>query len=160
MKTVPVFSTEPSSRPTNATCLSIAAKVKRTTTLTRSAARSSSSLGTPNTLTSFFRRSWLSRLYAALISAVIWWRRSKTMSKTIPWGVHRLGNMISSQVRTQRSGIWVRAVPIPYRANSIERVRAAWWVFLGRAEAVVWPDAGELEHAMSGGFEAGSSVAE
>lgn len=72
------------------------------------------------------------------------------MSKHIPWGVNRLSSMFphSGQVSTQRNGRWVRAVATPYRKNFFEAIRAAWWVFTGKAEAVVWPQAGDLEDAI------------
>lgn len=72
------------------------------------------------------------------------------MSEHIPWGVNRLSSMFpqSGQVQTQRNGRWVRAVAAPYRKNVFEALRAAWWVFTGKAEAVIWPEAGELEDAI------------
>lgn len=45
-------------------------------------------------------------------------------------------------------GRWVRAVPVPYPTVGLERLRAAWWVLTGRAHAVVWPEAGDLEIAL------------
>lgn len=65
-----------------------------------------------------------------------------------PWGINRIGDMVSAHVRTQRGGKWVCAVPTPYHKNIRESIRAAWWVFTGRAEAVIWPEAGDLEAAI------------
>lgn len=77
------------------------------------------------------------------------------MSGRTPWGINHIGSMIASNVQTQTpDGRWVRAVPVPYKKNFLEAIRAAWWVLTGKAEAVVWPIAGELEFALSGGFEA------
>lgn len=70
------------------------------------------------------------------------------MSQRKPWGVNRIGDMVSAHVRTQRGGKWFRAVPTPYHKNTRERIRAAWWVLTGRAEAVIWPEAGDLEAAL------------
>ena len=65
----------------------------------------------------------------------------------IPWGVHRLSDMIAP-LGIQAGlpdGRIVRAVPEPYSAN---RLQAAWWVLTGRAYAVVWPERGDLEDAL------------
>ena len=64
-----------------------------------------------------------------------------------PWGIHRIGDMYSFGVGAGLpDGRYVRAVAMPYDGN---RLRAAWWVLTGRAYAVIWPDAGELEQALS-----------
>lgn len=73
----------------------------------------------------------------------------------IPYGVNRMGNMISSNAYTKHNSVMVRSVPTPYRKNMVETVRAAWWVLTGKAEAVVWPKPGELESSLSGAFECG-----
>lgn len=65
-----------------------------------------------------------------------------------PWGINRISDMVSARVRTQRDGNWVLAVPMPYQKNIRERIRAAWWVFTGKAEAVIWPEAGDLEEVL------------
>lgn len=74
------------------------------------------------------------------------------MTKNTPWGINRLSDMFpqSGQVQTQlkNNGRWVRAVATPYHKNFFEAIRAAWWVFTGKAEAVVWPKAGDLEEAI------------
>jgi hypothetical protein len=72
-----------------------------------------------------------------------------------PWGVHRLADMLGSDsdkscmiVPDGNGGsrqLWVRSVPAPYSGN---RLVAAWWVLRGRAYAVEWPKAGELEKAL------------
>lgn len=41
---------------------------------------------------------------------------------------------------------WVRAVP---ERASFGRLRAAWAVLTGRAEALRWPEPGELEDALA-----------
>jgi hypothetical protein len=46
-------------------------------------------------------------------------------------------------------GRWVRAVPLPYFGTPFERLHVAWWVFTGRAYAVEWPKAGDLEKALN-----------
>lgn len=65
-----------------------------------------------------------------------------------PWGIHRLADMIASkQAQTEAApGQWVRSVPLPYTGH---RLRAAWMVLTGRAYAIQWPEAGELERALS-----------
>ncbi len=72
------------------------------------------------------------------------------MIDNIPCGINRLSSMFlnSGQVSTQRNGRCVRAVPEPYHKNIWESIRAAWWVFTGKAEAVIWPKAGDLEDAI------------
>lgn len=69
---------------------------------------------------------------------------------TLPWGVNTIGAMIAPQgIQSQHAELgWVRAVPVPYRKNFVETVRAAWWVLTGKAEAVIWPASGELEAAL------------
>lgn len=67
-----------------------------------------------------------------------------------PYGINRIGNMVASfgnETRTAE-GRWVRCVPVPYSGNVFERLRAAWWVLTGRAEAVIWPEPGEIEAAL------------
>lgn len=68
------------------------------------------------------------------------------------WGIHRLADMIGG-ANTQAglpNGSWVRAVPLPY---SGARLKAAWCVLTGSAHAVQWPEAGDLEKALSVGSE-------
>ena len=65
----------------------------------------------------------------------------------VPWGIHRRSDVIgykSCQTRLP-DGRWVRAVPLPYTGN---RLRAVWWILTGRAYAIRWPQAGELEKAL------------
>lgn len=68
-----------------------------------------------------------------------------------PWGINALANMISGPgLESSRDGVlWERAVPVPYRKNWRETIRAAWWVVTGKAEAVVWPDAGEYDRLIA-----------
>lgn len=63
-----------------------------------------------------------------------------------PWSVHTLSSMFSPNVHAGLpDGRWVHAVGEPYTAD---RLRAAWWVLTGRAFAMQWPQAGELETAI------------
>lgn len=73
--------------------------------------------------------------------------------------IFELGDMIgSANVQTQgrvytsentfRVG-WVRAVPEPFYDGLLARLRSAWEVVCGRAYPVRWPQAGELEKALS-----------
>ncbi len=68
-----------------------------------------------------------------------------------PWGVNTIGSMIAPPgVTTGLSdGGSARAVPEPYYTMGFERLRAAWWVITGKAHAVVWPEAGDLERALN-----------
>ena len=64
-----------------------------------------------------------------------------------PWGVHTLRDMLGGTGCSAGlpDGRWVRAIPEPYTAN---RLVAAWWVLTGRAYAIIWPKAGDLEIAL------------
>jgi hypothetical protein len=63
--------------------------------------------------------------------------------KNRPWGVHTLRDIYDPSVSTVTTdGQLVAAVALPYPGNSLI---AAWWVLTGRAYAVVWPRAGDLE---------------
>lgn len=62
---------------------------------------------------------------------------------TRPWGVHAITDIYHPDVAAGLpDGRYVAAVCEPYTAG---RLRAAWWVLLGRAYAFVWPKAGDLE---------------
>lgn len=64
-----------------------------------------------------------------------------------PWGVHTIGDIYSANCDAGLpSGRYVKAVALPYTAN---RFRAAWWVLTGRAFALLWPKAGDLEAAIT-----------
>lgn len=64
-----------------------------------------------------------------------------------PWGVHHIGNIYAPNVAAGLpNGRHVRAVAMPYEGN---RLIAAWWVLTGRAYALVWPENGELEDALT-----------
>ena len=79
--------------------------------------------------------------------------------RTRPWGVHEITDMYPFYVETtDKNGRPVRAVAMAYSCNMFERVRSAWWVLTGRAEAVIWPEPGDLEKIFpafwdDGGFE-------
>lgn len=79
-------------------------------------------------------------------------------SKHRPWGINRLGDMVSPDVKTKTPDGWAWAVPVPYHKNVFEAIRAAWWVFTGKAEAVIWPEAGELEKQFGGSLIRPSDV--
>lgn len=67
------------------------------------------------------------------------------------WGIHRLSDMIGrGDVSTTVKGLegLFRAVPAPYHGN---KIKAAWAVLTGKAYAVRWPEAGELEAALGTG---------
>lgn len=72
--------------------------------------------------------------------------KTKT-EKNRPWGVHTIFDICgdTSVGAGLPDGRYVRAIPEPYSAN---RLVAAWWVFIGRAYAIIWPKAGELEAAL------------
>lgn len=63
------------------------------------------------------------------------------------WGIHRLADMIASKDDQSHlpDGSWVRAVPMPYTGN---RLKAVWALLTGKAYAVQWPEAGDLEKAL------------
>lgn len=63
-----------------------------------------------------------------------------------PWGVHALHEIYHPDVKAGLpNGRYVAAVCSKYPTNARERIRAAWWVLTGRAEAFIWPQAGDLE---------------
>ena len=64
-----------------------------------------------------------------------------------PWGIHSIGDIYHPGVKAGTSdGRWVVAVAEPYTAGSL---RAAWWVLTGKAFALRWPRAGDLEVALN-----------
>lgn len=66
------------------------------------------------------------------------------MSK--PWGVHAIREIYQAGCQAGLpDGRWAFAVAEPYTAN---RLVAAWWVLTGRAYALQWPKAGDLERAL------------
>lgn len=68
------------------------------------------------------------------------------MTERLPWGISRIGCIYHPDVQAGLpDGRWVSAVAEPYASNFLERLRAAWWVLTGRAEAFIWPKAGDLE---------------
>lgn len=72
------------------------------------------------------------------------------MKKKLPWGVYYMPRMFACEVYTRIDGRLVRVPASPYSTNIFERVRAAWWVLSGRAEAVIWPEPGDLEECFPG----------
>jgi hypothetical protein len=72
---------------------------------------------------------------------------AKTMTNRRPWGIHTIMDMVGdgNTTVTENGVAWVRAVPLPYYGR---RILKAWWVLTGRAEAVVWPEPGDLEDAL------------
>lgn len=68
------------------------------------------------------------------------------MNKIIPWGIYTIGSLYHADCSAGLpDGRWVAAVCTPCPPNLVERFRAAWWVFTGRAHAFVWPKPGDLE---------------
>lgn len=76
-------------------------------------------------------------------------------TKSRPWGVHTIASIYAPGVGAGLpDGRYVHAVAEPYRPENLrERLTVAWWVFTGRAHAVVWPKDGDLERAILGGRE-------
>lgn len=63
-----------------------------------------------------------------------------------PFGVHALSDMFSKGCEAGMPGNRrAFAVAEPYTGN---RLVAAWWVLTGRAYALQWPKAGDLERAL------------
>lgn len=68
-----------------------------------------------------------------------------------PCGINTISDMYPFDVLTTTpEDRWVRAVAQYYPCNVFERIRAAWWVLTGRAQAVVWPSPGDLEKIFPG----------
>ena len=66
--------------------------------------------------------------------------------KNRPWGIHTIAHMYDESVQARLpDGRYVHAVAEPYTAN---RIVAAWWVLTGRAYAMIWPKAGDLERTL------------
>lgn len=60
-----------------------------------------------------------------------------------PLGVHTITDVFSPPDHLVAvDGQWVRPISEPYHGN---RLVAAWWVLTGRAYALIWPEAGDLE---------------
>jgi hypothetical protein len=72
------------------------------------------------------------------------------MAEALPWFVNRIERIYSPQVHSgMADGRYVLAVAQPYWPMGLERLRAAWWVFTGRAHAFRWPEPGDLESALN-----------
>lgn len=68
------------------------------------------------------------------------------METNRPWGIHTIRDMVGpDDCSTNIGSYWVRSVPSPYYGR---RILKAWWVLTGRAEAVIWPQPGDLEVAL------------
>lgn len=66
--------------------------------------------------------------------------------KSRPWGVHTISDIFHPDCEAgMPDGSYVKAVAVPYTAG---RLKAAWWVLTGRAYALLWPKAGDLERAI------------
>ncbi len=64
----------------------------------------------------------------------------------MPWYIHSLRRMYDPNCMSQIEGSkYAFAVCEPYTAGSL---KAAWWVLTGRAYAIEWPKAGDLEAAI------------
>lgn len=66
-----------------------------------------------------------------------------------PWSVHRIADIFGDEsvAHGLPDGRWVTAVSVPYPGG---RLRAAWMVLTGRAYALEWPEAGDLERVLGG----------
>lgn len=50
-------------------------------------------------------------------------------------------NFCNSEEQTEINGKWVPARPENYKYRTLrEKLKDAWWVFTGKADAVVWPE--------------------
>ncbi len=64
----------------------------------------------------------------------------------MPWFIHTLDGMYNPSCMSSADGkMYAFAVCEPYTAG---RLKAAWWVLTGRAYALAWPKAGDLERAI------------
>lgn len=61
--------------------------------------------------------------------------------------IHQMIGRADTQARLP-SGVWARAVPIPFVGGIIDRARDAWAILIADAFAVRWPRLGELEVAL------------
>lgn len=74
-----------------------------------------------------------------------------------PWGVHTIASVFGGPDEQMGlpDGRWVVAVCEPYTAG---KLKAAWWVFTGRAFAFIWPKPGDLEDRIYGSVEGDRSL--
>ena len=73
------------------------------------------------------------------------------MAANRPWGVHTIDNIYGPDtLGGLPDGRWVAAVGLPYQGTFFERIRAAWWIVTGRAQAMIWPEPGDIERALHG----------
>jgi hypothetical protein len=71
------------------------------------------------------------------------------MDKNKPWGVHTIHQMMQPGTHARNDkGSWGPAVAMPYPGTIQSRIVAAWWVLTGKAEAIVWPEVGDLHAAI------------
>lgn len=55
--------------------------------------------------------------------------------------MYTLNELFNHSVQAEINGKWVPARPINYRHRSLaEKVRDAWAVFVGKADAFTWPE--------------------
>jgi hypothetical protein len=82
-----------------------------------------------------------------------------TKPSVAPWGVHTIASIYHPGISAALpDGRWVAAVCQPYDGN---RLKAAWWVLTGRAFALIWPKAGDIESALGhDGLQAASGSLE
>ena len=65
-----------------------------------------------------------------------------------PWGIHAIHDIWHRNVGAEMpDGRYVQAVSVPDYGH---RLRAAWWIQTGRAVAMLWPEAGDLEAIFRG----------
>lgn len=66
-----------------------------------------------------------------------------------PWGIHTVGDMYVPNMHSgMPDGRYARGVCGPYWTIGFGRWRSAWWVLTGRAQAIIWPEPGDLEKAL------------
>ena len=68
----------------------------------------------------------------------------------LPLEIHQLHHVIAPPyVQSKLSdGSFGYSVLHPYPAKTLQRFRAAWWVLTGRAQAIKWPTADELNKVL------------
>lgn len=65
-------------------------------------------------------------------------------------GIYRISDIYHANTRAQlQDGRWAMAVAVPCPTNFWERLRASWFVLFGRAVAIYWPQAGDIETTLA-----------